>query len=312
MHISVLMNEVIDLLVVKPDGLYVDGTLGNGGHTKAIVEKGGAGVRVVGVDRDVQALERAAGNLASCKAQVTLVHGNSADMSGIVKEKGIRAVDGVLLDLGVSSEQLDEGERGFSFMKDGPLDMRMDGSGDGASAADLVNGLSVEELCRIIREFGEERMAWQIARAIVRERAREPIRTTGRLAAIVEKAAGGRRGRIHPATKTFQALRMSVNDELGSLERALDGGLSLLAPGGRMAVISFHSLEDRMVKSFFGRHAGKWESLQAGGQRWIGELPVMKIVTRKPVMASGLEAAENPRSRSAKLRVAERCEMDRV
>lgn len=305
MHESVLIKEVVDLLVVKQGGTYIDGTLGNGGHAEAILEKTGAGGFVLGIDQDKQALKRAGTRLKEYGERVCLVHGNYADMAEIALEKRIGPVDGVLLDLGVSSEQLDEGERGFSFMKDGPLDMRMNATGGGKTAADLVNDLPEEELCKIFREFGEERMAGQVVRAIARERAKAPISTTGLLAGIVERALGGRRGRVHPATRTFQALRIAVNDELGVLEKGLESGLRLLAQNGRMAVISFHSLEDRIVKRFFARHAGRWESLQAGGRRWIGESPVMRIVTRKPVGPSDEEMSRNPRSRSSKLRVAE-------
>lgn len=308
MHESVLRREVVDLLVVKQGGTYIDGTVGNGGHTKAIIEKAGAESFVMALDRDVKALERAGKILADYKDQVCLVHGNFSDMAEIVRNKGIKAVDGVLLDLGVSSEQLDEGCRGFSFMQDGPLDMRMDQQSEGTTAADLVNELSESELSEVLFEFGEEKMARRVARAITREREKEPIRTTGRLADIVERASGGRRGRIHPATRTFQALRIRVNDELGSLMKGLAGGLSLLGQEGRMAVISFHSLEDRIVKRFFACHAGKWESLQGGGSKWVGEEPMMKICTKKPIEASIAEMERNPRARSAKLRVAEKCE----
>jgi len=310
MHEPVLINEVVDFLVVKPGGCYVDGTVGNGGHAGAILEKAGAAGTLLGIDRDMQALERASGVLERYGEKACLEHGNYADMAEIARGKGIKAADGVLIDLGVSSEQLDEGVRGFSFAKDGPLDMRMDRSSCGETAADLVNGLSEDELREIISEFGEERMAKQIARLIVRERIKEPVVTTGVLAGIVERAVGGRRGRVHPATRTFQALRIKVNDELGSLARGLPAGLNLLAPGGRMAVISFHSLEDRIVKRFFASHAGRWESLQVGGQKWVGERPVVRIVTRKPVTPSEQEMNRNPRSRSAKLRVGERSETD--
>ena len=305
MHESVLIREAVELLNVKAGGRYVDGTLGGGGHSRAILEKAGPDGFLLGIDRDESALERAGAKLGELKRQARLVHGNFGDLRNLAEANGAGVVDGILLDIGISSDQLDEGERGFSFMKDGPLDMRMDVSG-GCTAADLVNGLPEEELCSIIRDYGEERLARQVARAIVRERAVEPITRTGRLAAIVEKSVGGRRGRVHPATRTFQGLRIRVNGELDELERGLEGGLALLAPGGRMAVISFHSLEDRIVKRFFVRHAGRWESLQAGGRKWIGETPVVSLVTRKPVVATDEETAANPRARSAKLRVAEK------
>ena len=304
-----MMREVVDLLVVKQGGTYIDGTLGNGGHTRAIIERAGAKSFVMALDRDELALERAGKVLDVFRNQVCLVHGNFSEMAEVARSKGINTVDGVLLDLGVSSEQLDEGCRGFSFMRDGPLDMRMDQQGNDMTAADLVNGLGENELCEILIEFGEEKMARRVVKAIAREREIEPIRTTGRLAGIVERAMGGRRGRVHPATKTFQALRIKVNDELGSLKKGLEGGLSLLGMEGRMAVISFHSLEDRIVKRFFAGHSGKWESLQGGGAEWVGEKPRMQICTKKPIEASIAEMDRNPRARSAKLRVAEKSEM---
>jgi len=309
MHEPVLIKEVVSLLVVGQGGIYVDGTLGDGGHAAAIVERAGTGVFVLGLDRDCDALGRAEKRLKKHNRQIRMVHGNYADMREIAREEGIESVDGVLLDVGVSSEQMDDGNRGFSLMHDGPLDMRMDNSSEEVTAADLVNRLPEKELSTVLAEFGEERMAARVARAIVKEREKGPILNTMRLAVIVEKAKGGRRGRIHPATQTFQALRIKVNDELGLLEKGLESGLQLLKKNGRMAVISFHSLEDRIVKKFFLRHAGRIESLQAGGSRWIGEKPEMAILTRKPVTASDEEVFANPRSRSAKLRVAEKVEV---
>ena len=214
-------------------------------------------------------------------------------------------VDGVLLDLGFSSDQMDDAARGFSFQAEGPLDMRLDRS-EPRTAADLVNGMEESELADVIFELGEERDARRIARAIVAERVRSPIRTTRRLADVVAAAKRGPRGKIHPATQTFQALRIAVNRELESLDRGLEGALALVKPGGRVGVISFHSLEDRRVKRFFAEHAGRWESLEQGGERWVGAEPQVKLVTRKPVTASEDEIRANPRARSAKLRVAER------
>ncbi|OVE73845.1 16S rRNA (cytosine(1402)-N(4))-methyltransferase [bacterium B17] len=305
MHESVLLKETVELLQVKKGGTYIDGTLGNAGHSLAILEQAGPGSVLMGIDRDKSALERAKERLQSTEGNVMLVHGNYADMDRIAEERGIREVDGVFLDIGVSSFQLDEPERGFSFNSNGPLDMRMDQS-SGQSAADIVNGAEEEELAQVIREFGEEKRARRIASAIVRRREKDLIATTGALAEVVDVAVGGRRGGKHPATKTFQALRIAVNGELEALERGLDAGIGLLREGGRMGVITFHSLEDRIVKRFFASHAGKWRSLEEGGSRWEGSLPTVKRVTRKPVMPSEEEIERNKRSRSAKLRVVER------
>jgi len=224
-----------------------------------------------------------------------------------VHGEGIEAVDGILLDLGVSSPQLDEAERGFSFRADGPLDMRMDRS-HGETAAELVATRSEEELVGLLRTLGEEPNARRIAKAIVQARAASPIETTAQLAALVEKTVG-RSGAHHPATRTFQAIRMAVNDELGELTRALEGGLGLLKPGGRFAIITFESLTDRTVKRFFADHAGRMVSLQQGGERWEGSLPKVRLVTRHAVTASEEEIDANPRARSAKLRAIERTEV---
>ena len=295
-HIPVLLKEVMDALAVRPGGRYVDGTLGRAGHTKEIIARGGM---VLGIDRDEQAI-REIGEVAGLLA----VRGRHGDLKEIANEKGWSEVDGILLDLGVSSPQLDEAGRGFSFLREGPLDMRMDRS-SGLSAADIVNFESAERLEEIFREFGEVPNARRIARAIVAERIPRPFRTTIDLADFVERVVG-RKGAHHPATRVFQALRMEVNDEMGELERALEGGLELLKSGGRFAVITFESLTDRMVKRFFARHVGKMVSLQQGGERWEGEEPKMRAVTGKVVVASEEESGLNPRSRSAKLRVAEK------
>jgi len=305
MHQAVLLDEVMAWLAPRPGGVYVDGTLGGGGHTRAIAERVGPTGRVMAMDQDTDALERVRGMPGWDSDRCILVRGSFARMDEAAAAHGIRAVDGVLLDIGISSDQLDDPERGFSFMKDGPLDMRMDRDRP-ATAADLLNSLSEEALAVLLRQYGEEPRARAIARRVIQRRAREPFARTGQLADLVADLYGGRRGRIHPATLTFQALRIAVNGELDALEQGLEAGLRILAPGGRMAVIAFHSLEDRIVKQFFVEHQGRMESLPEGGAKWVGSLPVMTILTRKPVTATNSECLENPRARSAKLRVAER------
>ena len=297
-HISVMLAETVDALNVTAGGVYVDGTLGRAGHAKEIIRRGG---KVIGIDRDDDALEAVA---ALSAEGIKAVKGNHGDVAEIVKNEGLESVDGILLDLGVSSPQLDEGGRGFSFRADGPLDMRMDRS-CGVTAADVVRDFEEGALTEIFRMYGEEPNARRIAKAIVKARGEATIDTTLKLAEIVERNIG-RRGAHHPATRVFQALRMHVNDEMGELERALAGGLGCLKPGGRMAVITFESLTDRVVKRFFASHAGKMVSLQQGGERWEGELPRVLHVTRKAVVATEAEIALNPRSRSAKMRAVER------
>ncbi len=306
MHVPVLLRETIDALAVRAGGVYVDGTLGRAGHAREILARAGAGATLVGIDRDEQALAESRDALAAAAtgARVELVHGRHGDLAQLVRERGFNEVDGILLDLGVSSPQLDEAGRGFSFRRDGPLDMRMDRS-RGLTAAELVATQGEEELTTLFRALGEEPQARRIARAIARARAQAPLTTTGQLAALVERTVG-RHGAHHPATRVFQALRMAVNDEVGELERALAGGLGLLRPGGRFAVITFESLTDRIVKRFFAAHAGREVSLQQGGARWEGELPRVRLVARHAVTATEQELNENPRSRSAKLRTAER------
>lgn len=295
-HIPVLLKEVMDALAVRPGGRYVDGTLGRAGHTKEIIARGGM---VLGIDRDEQAI-REIGEVAG----LTAVRGRHGDLKEIANEEGWNEVDGILLDLGVSSPQLDEAGRGFSFLREGPLDMRMDRSW-ALSAADIVNSESAERLEEIFRELGEEPQSRRIAREIVKEREKRKFETTVEFADFIERVIG-RRGAHHPATRVFQALRMEVNDEIGELERALEGGLEILKSGGRFAVITFESLTDRIVKRFFAKHVGRMVSLQQGGERWEGEEPRMRAVTGKVVVASEEEADLNPRSRSAKLRAAEK------
>ena len=296
-HIPVLLNETVDALSVKPGGRYVDGTLGRAGHTREIIARGGT---VLGIDRDEAAIAAGERLKVEFEGRLEVAYGNHGDLKRIANEKGWQEVDGILLDLGVSSPQLDEAGRGFSFLREGPLDMRMDRS-RGISAADLVNGESAERLEEIFREWGEEPNARRIAKAIA---ARRGFKTTIELADFIEKTVG-RRGGHHPATRVFQALRMEVNDEMGELERALEGGIELLAPGGRFAVITFESLTDRVVKRFFAEHVGKEVSLQQGGSEWKGSLPRAVAVTKKAVTATEAEVDVNPRSRSAKLRVIE-------
>jgi len=303
-HRAVLLKEVIELMQIQVGGTYIDGTLGAGGHTSAILAAAGSSGRVLSLDRDARAIEAARPRLEQYGAASTLHHANFAAIEDAAHENGIDEADGILLDLGMSSDQVDCAQRGFSFQKDGPLDMRMDES-QPQTAEDIINGMSETELANLFWRYGEERASRRIAKAIVRERGDGPITSTARLAEIVSRARGGRRGRTHPATQTFQALRMAVNAEMDSLEQGLNGALELLKVGGRLAVISFHSIEDREVKHTFVRHAGRMESLQAGGQEWVGKLPRVKRITRKPVMASVDECKQNPRARSAKLRVVE-------
>ena len=294
-HVPVLLKEAIDRLAVKKGGRYVDGTFGRGGHSREIVRRGG---EVLGIDRDDAAVA-AAGDLR-------VVKGNHGEIERIAHENGWNEVDGVLLDLGVSSPQLDEAGRGFSFLRDGPLDMRMDRSG-GVTAADLVNSESAERLEEIFRAWGEEPRARQIAKAILRARDEKGMRFE-RTVQLADFIGGllGRRGGHHPATRVFQALRMEVNDEMGGLKRALEGGVKILKPGGRFAIITFESLTDRFVKRFFADHVGRMRSLQQGGEEWIGEEPRAVAVTRKAVVAGNEEVRVNPRARSAKLRVIEK------
>ncbi|MBN2162668.1 MAG: 16S rRNA (cytosine(1402)-N(4))-methyltransferase RsmH [Pontiellaceae bacterium] len=303
MHIPVMLNECLEALNIDSSGIYVDGTLGNGGHAGKILEQLGEGGMLVGFDRDIDAIQRVGERLRSgAGKRVELVHDNYANMAAQLDRLGIEKVNGILLDLGVSSFQLDEAERGFSFQQDAPIDMRMDRSG-GPTAADLVNEAGEQELADIIFRYGEDRMSRRIARAIVEARANGRIETTLELAGIVERAKGGRKGRkTHPATQTFQALRMAVNDELAGIEQVLEGMIGRVVEGGRIAVLTFHSLEDRLVKQFFSRHVPREESLHQGGVRRIYQEPPVEWVWKKPKTATEEELAENPRSRSAKLR----------
>ncbi|HNX34602.1 MAG TPA: 16S rRNA (cytosine(1402)-N(4))-methyltransferase RsmH [Kiritimatiellia bacterium] len=307
MHLSVLLQETVEALAVVPGGSYIDGTLGGAGHAAEILRRAGPTGRLLGIDRDTDALKRSAARLEALSGEKVLVHGAHGELRRLAEANGFAAVDGMLLDLGVSSDQLDTPGRGFSFRLEGPLDMRMDPT-RGESAADLLARLDVQSLADVLRRLGEEPQARRVAQAVVRAQEKSPITTTGRLAEVVSEALGGRKGPRHPATRVFQALRMAVNRELEDLEQALEDGLRLLKPGGRMAVITFESLTDRLVKQRFAAHTGRWVSLQQGGERWDGELPAVTKVTRHPLEAGSEEVAANPRARSAKLRVVQRCE----
>lgn len=301
-HLSVLPDEVISFLEPTDGKTYLDGTLGGGGHSSLILEKAPQAM-LIGIDRDQAALTAAGARLASHGGHVTLLHGDFADVGGLLSSIGITALDGFILDLGVSSHQLDTRERGFSFQQDAPLDMRMDTS-CGETAADLINERPEAELERIISEYGEERWAKRIASFIAKERAESPITTTFRLVDIIKGAVPKAKWdeRIHPATRTFQAFRIAVNTELESLEQGMRTALDLLKPGGRGVIISFHSLEDRIVKHIFKEYA---EGCTCPRQLPIcvcGNLPRVKILTNRPVTATDTETDENPRARSAKLR----------
>ena len=305
-HISVLLQECLDGLDIKPDGIYVDGTLGGAGHSSQIAKRLTTG-RLIGIDRDPVALEAAGKRLEPYKENVTLVHSNFCEMASVLQELGISGVDGILLDLGVSSPQLDDGERGFSYMVDAPLDMRMNG-GDALSAQVVVNTWPQEELKRILYTYGEERYAPQIAAAICRAREIKPIETTLELVDIIRSAmpAAALREKQHPAKRSFQAIRIAVNDELGSVEKAMEVAIPLLNPGGRLAVITFHSLEDRIVKTAMTAASKGCTCPPSFPVCVCGKKPQVKLISRKPIVASPEELEENPRSRSAKLRVCEK------
>ena len=306
LHVPVLLAETVARLVTAPGGWYVDATAGAGGHAAAVLAAAGFDARLLALDRDGDALELARAALAPFGDRAILERANFADLADVAARHGVRDVRGILLDLGVSSMQLDRPERGFSFQHDHPLDMRMDDRQE-LTAARLLQTLPEAELADVLRRYGEERMARRIARAVAAARERgEPLATTKQLADLVSQAKGGRRGHAHPATQTFQALRIAVNGELAALEKALPAALDLLAPGGRLAVISFHSLEDRMVKQFMVAHEGRVEALAKGGTRWVGQLPRARRVDRKALAAGAEETTRNPRARSAKLRVLER------
>ncbi len=305
MHVPVMVSEVLDLLAVQPGGSYLDGTLGRGGHARAILERMGGRGCLLGMDRDPQALAKAEPVLAAWRDQCRLAQENFHNMIEQMARWGVTGLDGILLDLGMSSLQVDTPERGFSFSHDGPLDMRMDRT-QSLTAARILMSLPEKELAEQLWQMGDEPDARRIARAIVGDRGQRPWTSTRQLAELVTRIKAGRRGKTHPATRVFQALRIMVNSEIENLERGLEAGLSLLKPGGRLAIISYHSLEDRTVKHLIREHVGHWESLPAGGQIRVGLLPGARWVTRKPVTPAREEILTNPRARSAKLRVAER------
>lgn len=305
-HISVLLHECLSGLNIKPYGVYVDGTLGGAGHSSQIAARLTTG-RLIGIDRDPVALAAAGERLKPFADRVTLVHSNFCEMASVLKDLNISGVDGILLDLGVSSPQLDEVSRGFSYMADAPLDMRMNGQ-DALSAETVVNTWSQEELRRILYTYGEERYAPQIAAAICRKREQSPIKTTLELVDIIRSAMppAALREKQHPAKRSFQAIRIAVNDELGSVEKAMEAAIPLLNPGGRLAVITFHSLEDRIVKLAMADAAKGCTCPPRLPVCVCGNKPKVKLITRKPQTASEEELEMNPRSRSAKLRVCEK------
>ncbi|MEM8535158.1 MAG: 16S rRNA (cytosine(1402)-N(4))-methyltransferase RsmH [Chloroflexota bacterium] len=298
-HTPVLLSEVVSGVVQRADGQYIDATLGGGGHAFAILAASTPNGRLLGVDADPAAIAAARARLEPYADRTVFVHDNFCHLQQIATYTGFTAVDGIVLDLGVSSYQLDTPERGFSFLNDGPLDMRLDPT-QGETAADLVHELDEETLANLIYRYGEERASRRIARFIVEARQKCAITTTSVLADIVVRALGGRRGKIHPATRTFQALRIAVNHEMDYLDLVLPQAVALLSPGGRLAVISFHSLEDRIVKFFFRQQAGQ------GSQEERLEEPTLQTVNKKPITVGDEEYRSNPRSRSAKLRVAEK------
>ena len=305
-HRSVLLDECIEGLNIKPDGIYLDGTLGRAGHSREIVKRLTTG-RLICVDRDDAALEAAKTRLADWMDRVTLVHSNFDKVSDILDDLGLKGIDGMLFDLGVSSPQLDDGSRGFSYMADAPLDMRMDRS-EGLTAADVVNGYDQNELRRILLQYGEERYAPLIAAAIVRRRSEKPIETTLELVDVIKSAMPGKalREKQHPAKRSFQAIRIAVNDELASVERMIRGAVPKLNKGGRLAVITFHSLEDRIVKTGMAEFAKGCTCPPDFPVCVCGKTPDIKLVSRKPILPTDQEVEENPRARSAKLRVAEK------
>ncbi len=306
-HYSVLLNETVDSLNIRPDGVYVDGTLGGGGHSSEILKRLSDQGRLIGIDRDEAAIKAAGERLGGSGEKLTIVRGNYSQMPDIVRELGYSHVDGIVLDLGVSSYQLDTADRGFSYMHDAPLDMRMD-QREARTAGDIINGAGERELFRIIRDYGEEKFAQNIAKHIVEAREKKPIETTGELVEIIKasipmkfRKTGG-----HPAKRTFQAIRIELNGELSALEDSLDQMIELLNDNGRLSIITFHSLEDRIVKSAFRKNENPCTCPPDFPVCVCGNKPKGRVVTRKPILPSEQELEENSRSKSAKLRVFER------
>ncbi|MFA5515069.1 MAG: 16S rRNA (cytosine(1402)-N(4))-methyltransferase RsmH [Desulfuromonadales bacterium] len=306
-HQSVMPGEVLSLLAPRPGEIFLDGTVGGGGHARLILEATSPNGVLIGLDRDPQALAQAASVLAPFGDRVILRHGNFSEAAALLPDLGIAALDGMLLDLGVSSFQLDSMERGFSFRHEAPLDMRMDPT-TGISAAEVLNTAEADELTRIFREFGEERWAGRIARRIVRTRQERPLTSTEELAELVRQSVPGgyAPARIHPATRVFQALRIFVNDELAHVSRGVSGAIDLLKPGGRLAVISFHSLEDRIVKRMFQAETSGCICPPRLPVCNCGHVPRLDLLTRKGVRAAAAEVESNPRARSAVLRAVRR------
>ena len=305
-HVSVLLDECIENLNIRPDGIYVDGTLGGAGHSSQIAARLTTG-RLIGIDRDPVALQAAGERLKPYKDRITLVHSNFSEMAQVLAELNIPGVDGILLDLGVSSPQLDDGARGFSYMADAPLDMRMNNE-DSLSAETVVNTWSQDELKRILYTYGEERYAPQIAAAICRRRENAPIRSTLELVDIIRSAMppAALREKQHPAKRSFQALRIAVNDELGAVEKIMKDAVDLLNPGGRLAIITFHSLEDRIVKNGMNDAAKGCTCPPSFPVCVCGKKPRVKLISKKPIISTEEELKDNPRARSAKLRVCQK------
>ena len=305
-HVSILLEPCLEALQIKPDGVYVDATTGGAGHSLRIAERLHDTGRLICIDRDDEALENAKDRLKDVWQRVTPVKSDFRDIDKVLEGQGLAGADGILFDLGVSSPQLDHAERGFSYMQDAPLDMRM--SQQGPTAADLVNTLDREELTRILRDYGEEPYAWQIAGKIVAARAEQPILTTLQLAEIVAAAVppAERRKAKNPARRTFQAIRIAVNSELDALNEGLDAIFDCLAPGGRLCVITFHSLEDRIVKAAFQQAAQGCTCPKDFPVCICGKKPKVRLTPRKPILPDEREIEENPRARSAKLRVCEK------
>ena len=306
-HVSVLLNECIDGLDIKEDGIYVDGTLGGAGHSSVICSHLSGQGRLVGIDQDINAIEASGKRLADQKCQVTLIESNFSDVKNQLEKAGIGQIDGMLLDLGVSSHQLDEPERGFSYMHDAPLDMRMD-QGTALSAYDVVNKYSAQDLDGIIKKYGEEKWSKRIAEFICDHRADKPIETTYELVEIIKKAVpkGARRDGPHPAKRTFQAIRIEVNNELGIIENTILDIIDILKPCGRLCIITFHSLEDRIVKQTYKRLENPCTCPREFPVCICKQQTQIKIITRKPILPTDEEIEENPRSRSAKLRIIEK------